>query len=104
MSIEEVIADIVAKEMSKNTNKIMTEIKEILTDLVQRLNKADKYSLNSFVSEQVASEITGWSLYTLRKWRHLKKGPAYYKSDKTVRYKVADLILYIERSKIITIG
>lgn len=104
MSLDEIIASVVAKELEKNTDNVVNELKILLSDVINKLNKVERYSMQSYVTEQVASDITGWSLPTLRKWRYLKKGPTYYKTDKSIRYKVEDLVSYMEHSKITTFG
>lgn len=39
------------------------------------------------------------SLDTLAYWRHVGKGPAYFKLGKLVRYSESDLIAYMEASR-----
>lgn len=44
-----------------------------------------------FVSDVVAARIIGVSAPTLRRWRHLKRGPKVCKLGGLVRYRVSDL-------------
>lgn len=44
-----------------------------------------------FVDELKAAEIVDLSVYTLRSYRYLKKGPAYYKKNMNVVYSMNDL-------------
>lgn len=50
---------------------------------------------NRYVSDVVASEITGIPFPTLRRWRHERRGPRYVKVGGSVRYKVAWLNEYM---------
>jgi hypothetical protein len=52
------------------------------------------------VDENQASKILGVAVQTLRNWRHLRRGPAYVKMGRSVRYQVKDLEAYLQRKKI----
>lgn len=58
--------------------------------------------IRKYVNEKGASEITGLKLPTLRNYRHLGKGPNYYKIGRAVRYSLADLEQFMEAHKIKT--
>ncbi len=49
------------------------------------LNGKGAYSMN-VLNERQAAERLGVRVQTMRNWRHLGKGPAYYKIGRTVRY------------------
>jgi predicted DNA-binding transcriptional regulator AlpA len=55
-----------------------------------------------YINEKVVAEKTGYSLATLRNWRHLGKGPNYVKVGKSVRYPLKDLVEFMESHKIKT--
>jgi hypothetical protein len=52
------------------------------------------------VTEVQAAEILGRAVQTLRNDRHLRQGPAYIKLGRSVRYKVSDLLKYLESHRI----
>ena len=52
------------------------------------------------INETQAAEILGRAVQTLRNDRHLRKGPAYLKLGRSVRYRVNDHFDYIERHRI----
>lgn len=104
MNLENIVAEVVAKEMAKERALLFKNIEEYITVLVDKVSNMKAYPLQSFVSEEVASELTGYSMPTLRKWRTYKKGPQYYKTEKSVRYKVQDLIEFMEKDRVLTSG
>jgi hypothetical protein len=57
-------------------------------------------TVSKAVNEYVAAEILGQSVQTLRNHRCSRKGPAYLKLGRSVRYKVSDLLDYLERHRI----
>ena len=46
------------------------------------------------VDEKTAGEILGHSVKTLQNWRTLRRGPAYLKCGRSVRYRLGDLLDY----------
>jgi hypothetical protein len=56
--------------------------------------------LIALVGEEEAARILGLAVQTLRNWRTARKGPTYCKISRSVRYKVEDLLDYIESKKI----
>jgi hypothetical protein len=52
------------------------------------------------VCEKEAAKTMCVAIQTLRNWRHLRKGPAYIKLGRSVRYRIEDLINFIERHRI----
>lgn len=55
---------------------------------------------NQVVQEDSASSLLGLSKFTLRNMRFMRKGPAYIKMGRAVRYRVADLIDYMDARRI----
>ena len=55
---------------------------------------------NQVVNETQAAEILGRAVQTLRNDRHLRKGPAYLKLGRSVKYRMNDLFDYMERHRI----
>ena len=54
-----------------------------------------------WVNDVEAARILGFrNVQTLRNWRHLSRGPAYSKIERSVRYRVSDLINYAESKKV----
>jgi len=55
---------------------------------------------SAIVNEIDAAKILCLAVQTLRNDRHLRKGPPYLKLGRSVRYKVTDLIEYLNRNRI----
>lgn len=55
---------------------------------------------NHVVNENQAAKIIGRAVQTLRNDRHLRQGPPYIKLGRSVRYKVGDLLDYIESHRV----
>jgi hypothetical protein len=53
-----------------------------------------------YVNDIEAAKIIDSSPQTLRNWRHLGRGPAYSKCGRMVRYRVADLLAFMESGRI----
>ena len=59
---------------------------------------------NRYLKEKEVSEITGFALSTLRNQRWDRRGIPYFKVGKrSVRYRMVDVIEYMESRKILTI-
>jgi len=56
--------------------------------------------MNQVVNEVKAAKIICVAVQTLRNWRHQRKGPAYLKISRAVRYKVKDLESFIDSKRI----
>jgi hypothetical protein len=56
-----------------------------------------------FVDEHGAATFLGTPVQTLRRWRQLRTGPAFFKIGKRVRYSLADLRAYIQRQRVETV-
>ena len=52
------------------------------------------------VDEKAAARILGIAVQTLRNWRHIRKGPAYIKMGRSVRYQIKDLQEYLDDRRI----
>jgi predicted site-specific integrase-resolvase len=50
--------------------------------------------------ETQAAEKLGVAVQTLRNWRHVRRGPAYIKFGRNVRYREEDLLDYIDKHRI----
>ena len=53
-----------------------------------------------FVDEKKAAKILDIAVQTLRNWRQNRRGPAYFKMGRSVRYKVEDLVAYSNKRRI----
>jgi hypothetical protein len=53
-----------------------------------------------FVDEKKAAKILDIAVQTLRNWRQSRRGPAYFKMGRSVRYKVDDLRAYTNKRRI----
>ena len=56
--------------------------------------------MEQVINEIRAAEILCVAVQTLRNWRHQRKGPAYLKISRSVRYRVDDLEKYINSKRI----
>ncbi len=56
--------------------------------------------LDRFVSDVEAAMMLSVSPQTLRNWRHLGRGPAYARRMRIVRYRVADLLDFMNSGRI----
>ncbi|MBW2608443.1 MAG: helix-turn-helix domain-containing protein [Deltaproteobacteria bacterium] len=56
--------------------------------------------LNSYILEDEAARITGFAVQTLRNNRYKGLGFPYYKIGRSVRYKVKDILDYMEKFKV----
>ncbi len=52
--------------------------------------------------EKEAARRLGVSVQTLRNWRSMRRGPAYYKFGRSVRYSEEDIVGYMRMHKIVT--
>jgi hypothetical protein len=52
------------------------------------------------VCEKEAAKELGVAVQTLRNWRHIRRGPAYLKLGRSVRYRVEDILIFIEKHRI----
>ena len=53
-----------------------------------------------YVSDIEAAKIISSSPQTLRNWRHMGRGPAYSKRGRMVRYKIQDLLDFMDSGRI----
>ncbi|MBE6442107.1 MAG: helix-turn-helix domain-containing protein [Desulfovibrio desulfuricans] len=60
----------------------------------------ESHELPRWLSETEVSEITGISLSTLRKHRLSNIGIPYYKIGRSVRYKIADVLCFMETKRV----
>lgn len=58
--------------------------------------------MDKWINEKVVSEITGMALSTLRNHRHLRRGIPYAKCDRSVRYKLQDVLDYMQKRRVDT--
>jgi predicted DNA-binding transcriptional regulator AlpA len=58
--------------------------------------------IQQYVTEKEVSRITGLALPTLRNYRHLNKGPTYFKIGRSVRYSIDDIFDFMEQRRIET--
>jgi len=56
--------------------------------------------INCYISPSEVERITGRKLQTLANERHLGCGIPYYKLGRSVRYKLADVISFMEKHRI----
>ena len=60
--------------------------------------------MNRMFDEKQAAEFLGCSVAALQKWRLLRKGPAYVKVGRLVRYRETDLIAYLDAHCVQPVG
>jgi len=54
----------------------------------------------SWIDEYAVSRITGIPVQSLRNWRFLRKGFPYFKIGKSVRYRLDEVIRFMEERKV----
>jgi hypothetical protein len=59
-----------------------------------------EFSRIRIIDENQAAKILGRAVQTLRNDRHLRKGVPYIKLGRSVRYRLSDLLSYIEKHRI----
>lgn len=52
------------------------------------------------LDEKKAANMLGVAVQTLRNWRHIRKGPAYIKLGRAIRYRQDDLVDYLNKRRI----
>jgi hypothetical protein len=57
-------------------------------------------AIPKYVSEHEASAITGFAVGTLRNWRSRGEGPPIIQKKRTIRYRVSDLIEFMEAGRV----
>lgn len=60
-------------------------------------------SMPSEMTDAEASEYMGISAITLRTWRAQKRGPAYHKSGRSVRYAKKDIDDWLRSNRVLTV-
>jgi predicted DNA-binding transcriptional regulator AlpA len=53
-----------------------------------------------WVDEKRVTELTGIAIQTLRNWRFQGTGPAYFKIGRSVRYRLSDIISYMDARRV----
>ena len=48
------------------------------------------------LTDEKAAEFLGVAVQTLRNWRNTRRGPAYFKIGRSVRYRMGDLVEYMD--------
>jgi len=71
------------------------EINGHISAIKQNINPASLY-----INEKDVAGMTGLALQTLRNYRQLQKGPAYYKVGRSVKYKPIDVITFMEEYRL----
>ena len=61
--------------------------------------KVDEVDIVS-VDEGKTAQIMGLAEQTLRNWRHLGMGPPYYKLGRAVRYRLKDILSFMEARRV----
>lgn len=56
--------------------------------------------MEHFINDRKAAEILDAAAQTLRNWRFQRRGPAYVKLGRSVRYALSDLMAYMETRRI----
>jgi len=56
--------------------------------------------VGKWLNEKDLSEITYIPLSTLRLWRHQSRGPKYYKFNRRVKYKLQEVLDWMESKKV----
>lgn len=57
-----------------------------------------------WINEKPVAEILDMSVQTLRNWRFRGEGPPYSKLNRSVRYKLQDVLNFMESKKVVPRG
>ncbi len=57
-------------------------------------------NVQTYVNDKEAAKIIGLATQTLRNYRQLGRGPAYHRIGASIRYKVEDLELYMNKHRV----
>jgi hypothetical protein len=80
----------------KLTNEVAT-----ISDFIEKsLGEPIDLKLSPAINEHCAAKILGKSVQTLRNDRHKRRGCPYLKLGRSVRYRLKDLLEYLERHRI----
>jgi hypothetical protein len=63
-------------------------------------NALEGFSINPLLDERDAARVLSCSIAVLRKWRLLRKGPAYCRVGRLVRYRKSDLVAYLQANRV----
>jgi hypothetical protein len=66
----------------------------------RRMSSEQDGGMGRLVTEKQASQRMSVSVALLRKWRRMGGGPPYCKLGSLVRYSEADLMVFIEQSRV----
>jgi predicted site-specific integrase-resolvase len=61
-----------------------------------------KTTKSTWITDKTFGEMTDLSVQTLRNWRHLGRGPCYFKLGRSVRYALEDVQKFLEQRRILT--
>ena len=53
-----------------------------------------------WIEEKRVAELTGIAVQTLRNWRFKRTGPPYFKVRRSVRYRLDEVIRYMEERRV----
>ena len=56
--------------------------------------------VSEVVKERQAAQLLGRAVQTLRNDRHLRQGPPYIKLGRSIRYRVCDLMDYLDKHRV----
>jgi len=66
---------------------------------LNRTQTKDK-KMEETLTDKIAAKKIGVAVQTLRNWRHQRRGPAYLKLGRSVRYRLDDLNKFMENNRI----
>ncbi len=100
MDLNKAIKDAVYESVKKAFEGINETLSENIYLQSEALRNIEKYSSNSLLDERQVSELTGISLWTLRKWRCEKREIPYIRLGNVVRYKYSDILEYLKANTV----
>jgi len=56
--------------------------------------------MKQYVNEHKVAKSTGFAVQTLRNWRHQRRGFAYTKIGRSIRYDMEDVVKFMDARKI----
>ena len=64
------------------------------------MNPSTSTPTNDLMNERDAAALLGLSAATLRAWRFQRRGPAFARLGRAVRYRRADLVAFLESATV----
>ena len=87
------IKPLIAAAKLRRQAEVMGGLERVVRDADQRIREVtDKW----LVDEREAAKFSDFSVAALVKWRHEGRGPRYIRVGRSIRYRISDLLSWID--------